>query len=486
MEMKLSNLFSDIITGDWGEEDTDGKDSVNIIKTTNFRNDGSISFDNIEKRVIRKKIKGDDGNPIWIIDEDKIEKKKLQDKDIIIEKSGGGAGTPVGRVVYFENPDANTYICNNFTQVLRVDESKVYPKYLFYYLRYLYNKGTVLKYQNQTIGLFNLKLSRYLNEEVDLIPFDLQYSVVAQLDTIQNLIDERIKTIKINNSLISSTYRELFGHPITNPYKFKKKKLFHLGKWQSGGTPNTSVKEYYSGNIPWFTSGELGGIYIEKSNKYISNQAIEESNTKIIEPNSLLIGMYDTAAFKMSINKIECSCNQAILFSKLNDDFYLLFVYYTLLLSKDYYLQKRKGARQKNLNASFIKNIEIIYPEDEPDKNKVLKFYEVINIVNELQEKLVDSLSVLQNLFHAILQNAFRKDSEIDEEPIFKELIKKLALDDLRGNKKRLQYLINLFQQNKFDDDASYSDAKEKLFELILKDEIQQKFENEKIILDVK
>lgn len=100
-------------------------------------------------------------------------------------------------------------------------------------------------------------------------------------------------------------------------------------------------------------------------------------------------------------------------------------------------------------------------------------YIEIENQIKFANIQLQKSLNILLILFQSVLQNAFRIDSEIDEEPIFKELIKKIALDDLRGNKKRLQYLINLFQQNKFENEASYSDAKEKLFELILEGEVQ-------------
>ena len=38
----------------------------------------------------------------------------------------------------------------------------------------------------------------------------------------------------------------------------------------------------------------------------------------MIEKGSLLLGMYDTAALKSTINIVECACNQAIAYSKLN------------------------------------------------------------------------------------------------------------------------------------------------------------------------
>jgi type I restriction enzyme S subunit len=201
-----------------------------------------------------------------------------------------------------------------------------------------------------------------------------------------------------------------------------------------------------------------------------------------------MIGLYDTAAFNMSINNFECACNQAILYSKLNDDFYTLFVYYTLFISKDYYLSKRKGARQKNLSSTFIKNIEIIFPKLNNGKILIEKFNEYFQLYFSLKTDKEKSLQNLEEIFDSILTNSFKHNqvNTIDEEPIFKELIKKFTLEDLKGNKKRLQFLINLFDSKVFDDLDDYSNAKEKLFQLIEEDQIIQELTNNNLKLKVK
>ena len=484
MKNKLKDVLIDIISGEWGDEDVEGN-GVPIIRTTNFTKDGRIDHSNIEYRLITKKVRQKNGGIVKKIDEEKIERKKLLDEDIIIEKSGGGIGSPVGRVVYFISPDNKTYLCNNFTQTLRVNKSKVLPKYVFYFLKYLYDKGTVLKYQNQTTGLFNLKLDRYLEEEIFIPELDIQHLIITQLDTIQKLIDNRSNSIKILNELIKSIYIKTFGNPIENPMVWGKKKLSDLGDWKSGGTPDTSIEEYYKGDIPWYTSGELGDIYISESKKKISDLGIKNSNAKQTPSNTLLIGMYDTAAFKLSITKEESSCNQAILYSKLDDDYYTLFVYYTLFLSKQHYLSKRKGARQKNLNATFIKNIEIIYPASKKGKGLIKDFYNWFSIWIEQKSKLEISIGFLTKLFEAQLQNTFKDKAEIDEEPIFRELMKRFTVKELKGNKQRLGYLLKLFAENKFDNMDDYGYAKGILFELIKSKEIKQSVIDDKISLVV-
>ena len=188
----------------------------------------------------------------------------------------------------------------------------------------------------------------------------------------------------------------------------------------------------------------------------------------------------------MSINKVECSCNQAILYSKLYDDFYKYLTYYSLLLSKDYYLNKRKGARQKNLNATFIKNIKVFHPNDKKNKELITKFNSIVEYNYTQKLSLLKSLQNLELLFQTVLVNSFSEKAKINEESIFEDLIKQFSIEDLKSKKERLQYLINLFSESNLNDVSSYNNAKEKLFELLDEEVIEQTFDGDNIKIDVR
>lgn len=98
MKTALNSVVK-VISGSWGTEDIEGN-GVNIIRTTNFRNDGKIDFSDIVKRSFLKKVVDEKGRERFIVDHDRINNNKLLHGDIIIEKSGGGPETPVGRVVF--------------------------------------------------------------------------------------------------------------------------------------------------------------------------------------------------------------------------------------------------------------------------------------------------------------------------------------------------------------------------------------------------
>ena len=140
----LSECIGITFPGEWGEDDSDGS-GVNVIRTTNFTNSGKLDLTNV---VTRK------------IDQVKIDKKHLIPGDIILERSGGTAENPVGRVVYFEA--IGTFLFNNFTQLLRCKDG-VNSLFVFYSLYNYYHthKSEIRSMGNKTTGIQNLKMDKY-------------------------------------------------------------------------------------------------------------------------------------------------------------------------------------------------------------------------------------------------------------------------------------------------------------------------------------
>ena len=140
----VSHYIADSYPGEWGVEDTDGS-GVKVIRTTNFTNAGKLDLTDVVTRSIIEK---------------KVKRKTIKKFDTILERSGGTAENPVGRVVLFEEDDQ--YLCNNFTQVLRFKD--IDPRYAFYSLFYYYqmNKTAVRSMGSKTTGIQNLDMNRYL------------------------------------------------------------------------------------------------------------------------------------------------------------------------------------------------------------------------------------------------------------------------------------------------------------------------------------
>jgi type I restriction enzyme S subunit len=142
--LPLSEWIGTTFPGEWGTDDIDGT-GVKVIRTTNFTNAGKLDLTNVVTRDIET---------------GKVKKKQLKPGDIILERSGGTADNPVGRVVYFEAE--GIYLFNNFTQLLRCKDG-VNSLYVFYSLFNYYqtHKNEIRSMGNKTTGIQNLKMDKY-------------------------------------------------------------------------------------------------------------------------------------------------------------------------------------------------------------------------------------------------------------------------------------------------------------------------------------
>ena len=343
----LQNIFEKSINGEWGNEDSGNGEATAVIRTSNFLNSGRLNLDNIVCRDI---------------DKNKNSDKILRTGDIIIEKSGGSPNQPVGRVVYFDVTDQD-YFTNNFTSILRV-KSGYNSKYIFYLMKYLYDTKKVLKFQNQTTGIINLKLTDYLNKtKVNIETIENQNTIVDILDRLEYQIINRNKQLSELSNLVKSRFNEMFGDFYTTLFpKYKIGEKFELS---SGSTPSRDNKLYWdSGTINWVKTTEVINKEITETEEKITKFALENTSLKLFPVNTILIAMYGQGQTRgrSAILKVESTSNQAcgaIFPNKIDNP---VFIWHQLMLRYSELRELGRGGNQPNLNGQLIKNFELIFP----------------------------------------------------------------------------------------------------------------------------
>ncbi len=271
-------------------------------------------------------------------------------------------------------------------------------EYLYYCLKH-YNFNNVIS------GSAQPQITRQGMEKIVLSIFnhDEQVDIISKLKKTENVIGLRKQELAALDDLIKARFVEMFGDPIYNTNKLPIKRLNDLGEWASGGTPSRAISEYFEGDINWYSAGELNTLFLEKSLEKITEEAIEKSSTKLFKAGSMLVGMYDTAAFKMGILKEDSASNQACACITPNDRINIIWLYYELQLMKEYFLSQRRGVRQKNLNLAMIKGFEIpIANRDKQDE-----FVRFVNQVNKSKVAVQKALDEAQLLFDSLMQEYF-------------------------------------------------------------------------------
>ena len=121
------------------------------------------------------------------------------------------------------------------------------------------------------------------NEEIRnlVIPFPTK--------TEQNKIENYFADL---DQLITLHHRKYRKFVDLSVFAWEQRKLSELSeKTFGGGTPKTSNESFWKGNIPWIQSSDLieGSLFDIEPRKYISQEAVDKSATKLVPENSVAI-----------------------------------------------------------------------------------------------------------------------------------------------------------------------------------------------------
>ena len=163
--------------------------------------------------------------------------------------------------------------------------------------------------------------------------------------------------------------------------EWKSYKIGDISKTYSGGTPSTSIKEYYEGDIPFIKSGEINNDITEQ---HITEDAINNSSAKRVQKGDLLLALYGATSGEVAISKINGAINQAVL--KIDNDMDNYFQYNYFLKYKEQITHKYLQGGQGNLSANIIKKLEFKFPELS-EQQKISKFLLLIDKKIQFLEK---------------------------------------------------------------------------------------------------
>lgn len=162
---RIKNHISRSAAGIWGDDEKGNMNDIICFRIADFNyGERCLSFDKITIRNIDPK---------------QLEGRYLSKGDLLIEKSGGGEATPVGRVVYCNYDGKATY--TNFIHSISLSDN-VDSRFFLYYFNMLYSNKINLLYFNQTTGLQNLQIGEYLGQPIYLPPLSEQQEIADYLD----------------------------------------------------------------------------------------------------------------------------------------------------------------------------------------------------------------------------------------------------------------------------------------------------------------
>ena len=179
-----------------------------------------------------------------------------------------------------------------------------------------------------------------------------------------------------------------------------KEKLGDFTSSYSGGTPTSSRKEYYGGNIPFIRSGEIHGNSTEL---FITQKGYQESSAALVKKGDILYALYGATSGEVNISQIDGAINQAILAIIPDVNHNALFLKYWLIKNKNNITATYLQGGQGNLSASIVKNI-MVDQTSLDEQNKIGKYISAIDfLINNTSREI----GRLETMKQASLQKMF-------------------------------------------------------------------------------
>ena len=140
----------------------------------------------------------------------------------------------------------------------------------------------------------------------------------------------------------------------------------------AGGTPNRSREDYYGGDIPWVSSGEVNNPEIISTIENITLTGLTNSSAKWIPANSILVALYGATAGQVSMLRIKATSNQAVLAIIPNNEIIDTdFLYNQIKFNKQALLFLAQGSGQPNLSKNIVDRLDITYPESLAEQRRI-------------------------------------------------------------------------------------------------------------------
>ena len=147
--------------------------------------------------------------------------------------------------------------------------------------------------------------------------------------------------------------------------EWKEYKLGEIAEIIGGGTPNTSIEEYWNGDIPWLTPKDLTSynrIFISDGERSITEKGLKNSSAKLLPKGNVLLSSRAPIGYVAIASNPICTnqgfksliCNPSIVDN--------LFMYYWVKNNVEYLQSLGTGTTFAEISGSVVKSIHILLP----------------------------------------------------------------------------------------------------------------------------
>jgi len=186
-------------------------------------------------------------------------------------------------------------------------------------------------------------------------------------------------------------------------------KVSNIAEVKLGSTPSRAEPNYWCGDIPWVSSGEVAGSIIKSTRERITLAGYKNSSTAMIPPGSVLIAMIGQGKTRgqSALLEIEACTNQNVAALIFNTRF--VASRYVWIWAQAMYSLHRAGGHggaQPALNAKKVKAFLLPLPPTAEQHRIVAKVDQLMALCDQLKARLTQARQLNEQLATALVEQA--------------------------------------------------------------------------------
>ena len=342
--------------------------------------------------------------PLW----DEI--RYLREKDILWNSTGTGT---IGRACVYRG-ELERAVVDSHVTILRSDIQLIDPKFLFFFVMSPSVQDDIERMQSGSTNQVELSKKSIVEKEVPLPPLNEQKRIVEKIETLFARLDKGEEAIRQTQKLLKQyrqsvlkaagtgeltadwraehqgqlehgsdllkrilktrrenwqgrgKYKEPVEPDTTDlpelPVGWVWAKLDQLFSVLGGATPSRKEKSYWSGCVPWVTSGEVAFCRITDTAEKITEPGYQNCSTKLHPIGTILLAMIGEGKTRgqAAILDIPAYNNQNSAAIRVSEtEVPTEYIYYFLMANYEDNRLKGQGGNQPALSGAKVKNFDV-------------------------------------------------------------------------------------------------------------------------------
>lgn len=261
--------------------------------------------------------------------------------------------------------------------LVRPDPMKADGRYLLYY--FLSQDWRRIVEGNVMTGatVDRIPLERFPEFPATIPSLAIQRRVAEILGAYDDLIENNRRRIQLLEDAARQLYQEWFVRlrfpgcehtGITDgvPEGWSRRQLIECASFQSGGTPSKSRAEFWEGDIPWVSSGELTSMRIHRTKLNVTAEAVD-AGSRMVPPETILAvvrGMSLAKEFRIGVTAGAMSFNQDLKAIVAKPEIDALLLFHALDAQRERIREQATEASHgtKKLDTAVLSEVPIMVP----------------------------------------------------------------------------------------------------------------------------